>query len=503
MIAPELGRWKMPDMEINPPARRWPVALGIVLAVVLISAAIIYAFQNIPQPAMGVNAVTDGAGGVIVVWHDDDGVYAQHVDSSGQFRWPENRIIIGTQPDLAVVGLQPDGLGGAIITLSEKDDNTDPVSFDPNRLYARRLSAQGELLWQDTPIFSGWRLEVVPDGTGGAFFACDAFKPYLKALRDSFLRVQRVAPDGRRLWGEEGLLVVASSPYRPITPEEVAAGEKGTISLSYPTYSGEQKIVSDGDGGIIVLWEVHAKFGEGDNQVFAQRLDGDGNYIWPAAVATGATHLKSAASDDAGGVIIFSHLADETPLKSGSLQSGMVFAHMTGAGDALPLSTSPPNISLVIGDGLGGTFHIRQEVIVNRPPDSKVKYYIQRFDALEKPVWPERLLISDDLHFIKSEYIADATGGLIIVLASQLPGDILVFRVDDGGLTSWGGEGMPILNLDSTKYRYLVNAFGDGSGGIIITGTLGKGALSSVMIYVQRLDIAGKPLWGDGVRIND
>jgi hypothetical protein len=89
-----------------------------------------------------------------------------------------------------------------------------------------------------------------------------------------------------------------------------------------------------------------------------------------------------------------------------------------------------------------------------------------------------------------------------ITQQDSLPHEIKALRLDAGGSVRWGEKDTPIFNLPDVKYQAIVNAFSDDSGGAIIAAVEGKGALSGDMVYVQRLDINGNRLWGDGVRID-
>jgi len=489
-------------MESASKSKRWPIALIIIAAVVIASAAIIYSYRD----ALGrlpVSAVGDGSGGIIAAWQKDGGIYAQRVDSSGQVKWQRGGILICQCPSGSGFDLQSDGQGGAVITWNDRsgisDDHDATTYFDPVPFRAQRLSAGGELLWSNTLVSAGRKWQVVPDGTGGAIFAWDDYKTYYKGLHDDYLRLQRIAPDGARLWGDDGLLIVASSPFRPVTPEEEASGVKGTATRSWPTYEGTHFIVTDGTGGVIVLWEEETE--SGNNRVYAQRLGSEGNYVWPDKVSTEVTNLVSVESDGEGGVKINALQSTNPP--AGGIGT---YEHISGSGELLPDSDWRMDNTRTVEDRLGGSFHIRVEERTTYPPRAlHYTYYIQRFDGSGQAAWPEKLLFSEDMNIQAIEYIADGTGGVIIVWQQQksfLPHEILALRLDAGGSIRWGEEGVPVFNVPDTEYQGLTATFSDGSGGVIIVAVLGKGALSGDMAYTQRLDINGNRLQGNGVRID-
>jgi hypothetical protein len=124
--------------------KRWPGALVIIAVVVIASAVMIYSFHDAPG-GLPVSAISDGSNGVIVTWHDKDGIYTQRVDSSGQVVWQQGGVLVCDCPSISGFTLSPDGQGGAIVTWGDEsvrpDDRDDPVFFDPIPFYAHRISA--------------------------------------------------------------------------------------------------------------------------------------------------------------------------------------------------------------------------------------------------------------------------------------------------------------------------------------------------------------------------
>ena len=85
--------------------------------------------------------------------------------------------------------------------------------------------------------------------------------------------------------GNTGLILVKSSPFHSVTGVEISGANSRSVDRSYPTYTGTQDIVTDGAGGVIVIWDEE---GESDaNQVFAQRVDSQGNPVWTDGTLVG------------------------------------------------------------------------------------------------------------------------------------------------------------------------------------------------------------------------
>ena len=489
-------------MDTMKEKKRWPIALIIIAVVVIISTAIIYSYRDAPG-RLPVSAISDGSNGVIVAWQNDRGVYAQRVDSSEQTIWQQGGVLICECPSISGFTLTPDGLGGAIITWGDAsarpDDRDDPAYYDPVPFYSQRISADGELLWNDSPVSTGKSRQVVPDGNGGAIIAWNNYSVYYKGLQDDRLCVQKIAPDGSRLWGDEGMLVVASEPYRQLTPEEKASGVPGTITRSRPTYEGYHDIVTDGAGGVIVFWEEETEYDE--HKVYAQRLDDRGNTIWPerVMVAHGRYYDDTAKSDRVGGAS-FAFTQSET----GAAHQ----QHISSTGELLETEAYYPNS---ISDGFGGVIqiHVEAEPPSGPPWEKHNLLYVRRFDEIGRTIFPEKLVLTtpEEQQLHELEYVADGKGG--IILAWQLRkgqgvayGGILAQRLDAEGAICWGEEGIPVFTAPEVKYQGGAIVTGDSSGGAIIIAAAGKNALSGDMVYVQRLDINGNRLWGGGIRID-
>ena len=216
--------------------------------------------------------VTDGSGGAIVVLErllpdDDVDIVAQRVLPDGRLAWHE-----GTKSAEVASAAVPernarvvsDGAGGAVVVF-------EVTAKDGYRyLAAQKVSLHGERTWNDgasillspLPYAGGPHgVAVIPDGLGGAFIAFEVL-PDPSGPQDVDLAVQHVAHDGRLLWGtdrEDGQRVpvfAASSRY---------AERKPTL-------------IGDGRGGVVIGFESGSE--NGDLDVLAQRLDGDGHLLW-------------------------------------------------------------------------------------------------------------------------------------------------------------------------------------------------------------------------------
>ena len=236
-------------------------------------------YQVIPQ------AVSDGGGGVIVVWNDsrtgNKEAYGQRIDVTGAAVWPTNGIKISNGAIYDDVRVATDGSGGVLVAWSEWNA--------PGSRYmamAHRVGATGTTQWgpygvlqsvfnsnQNTPV-------IAPDGSGGAIVV---WKDDRNGV-DTDLYAQRVSSSGNIQWTGDGIAVCT------------AMGDQHN-----------SRIVPDGSGGVVAVWEDDRYGGYSD--LFTQRLSGNGATRWNVdgeAVCTADYHqmYPLIASDGTGSVIV-------------------------------------------------------------------------------------------------------------------------------------------------------------------------------------------------------
>ncbi len=235
--------------------------------------------QSAPQLAM------DWSGGVFVVWMDyrnaDADIYAQRLNGGGQPEWTVDGDSICTAPGIQEgPKIVSDGLDGAIITWFDGRSGN-------NDIYAQKVNPAGDILWtvDGVPVCTAaneqnWP-EIVSDGAGGAIISWHDGR---SGLLDVY--AQWIDASGVPQWAVDGV------------PLCTAAGDQAQ------TY-----IVSDGDGGAIVVWLDGRSFP--DWGLFVQHIDASGTVQWatdgvPLSTSTLKFHTQYSAglvSDGDGGAI--------------------------------------------------------------------------------------------------------------------------------------------------------------------------------------------------------
>ncbi len=137
--------------------------------------------QNLPQ------IETDGSGGAIIVWHDNESgisggteLYAQRVNSSGSVQWNTNGVALCTAPnDQFSPKLITDGAGGAIITW---EDQRQYQVGTANDIYAQKINGSGVTQWttNGTAISTAMNFQgnpvIASDNKGGAIIAWNDYR---------------------------------------------------------------------------------------------------------------------------------------------------------------------------------------------------------------------------------------------------------------------------------------------------------------------------------------
>ncbi len=276
--------------------------------------------------------IPDGQGGMVVVFGDtrrgipepfDVDIYGQRIQADGTNApgWPaEGKLLVSRFAGIR--GVLPDAAGGFYVIRSRLTEESHPYDAE---LWVHRFTFDGERAagWPEEGVLvcggsgSRYDIQVERDAQGGVVFAWWEFRPG----QAGEIYVSRIRPDGTLPpgWPVNGLRVSnpASSPYNDFDPAVTYDGTGGlyvtwcrdynTVSPSYiqhimadgtvapgwPEYghvvatTAEQsvpKIVSDGSGGAIVVWQANY------NEFYAARFAADG----PVAVSVSLAHSEAA-----------------------------------------------------------------------------------------------------------------------------------------------------------------------------------------------------------------
>lgn len=158
---------------------------------------------------------------------------------------PNNNLVIATGWDPHIAS---DSAGGCYVTYNYG-------SFYPQKLAVERLDKYGYKPWADRKQILGelpeqWQAQVIEDEEGGVVVSYDD-NQVVGTDFTSRVRVQKIDSSGNFLWGQTGVRV---------TTEETNHGQGG--------------LVSDGDGGCVIVWQNY------DERIFMNRIDRFGQRVW-------------------------------------------------------------------------------------------------------------------------------------------------------------------------------------------------------------------------------
>lgn len=305
--------------------------------------------------------VPDGSNGAIIVWEDNRNgnwdIYAQRVDTDGNLLWPgDGHPVVVYTGNQRMVDAISDGAGGAIIVWSDyRDGNSD--------IYTQRFSGNGVLYWTSSgePVCTDASeqddLALCSDDANGAVITwCDNRYGNL----DIF--AQRVDYNGQMLWTADGVSVCSSTGDQE-TPQIITSNNNCVVISWRDSRSGDDdiyaqrlnssgtgmwttqgepvctdtgdqvssSIIYDGQSGAIITWTDYSLSPEA---IYAQRIDKYGVALWDAGGAyVGEGSTEHADSDRDGGAIIaykkdgsdgYGDIYAQRLFGDGSLQSAQV-----------------------------------------------------------------------------------------------------------------------------------------------------------------------------------
>jgi len=265
-----------------------------------------------------VRITTNRRGGAVIAWKDGSSspgkVLAQSLDGDGNTLWPAGGVCVG-ESNLWTTSVEivPDNAGGVYILLKESGS-------DAYSLRAQRIDFEGDILWPlegvsvSSTLYANSYYEVIPDGQGGCIATwVDCRGDGAASGADVY--AQRLDGSGGLLWGEGGVAVCSAEgkqQYPCITtngyggcfiswmdsrygedPEDrdvylqmidgrgnARWSPDGNSVCASDFYQGSPAIAPDGQGGAIVAWVGYSAQEELKSDIYAQRIDANGNAVW-------------------------------------------------------------------------------------------------------------------------------------------------------------------------------------------------------------------------------
>lgn len=273
------------------------------------------------------------------------------------------------------------------------------------------------------------------------------------------------------------------------TPAFAAWPANGTPVCQQPFVQNNPVIVSDGTGGMFVVWSDR-RSGTG-YRPYAQRLDGARNPVWVThglPIGSQATEIEliEVVSDGGQGAIVV-WLRNENHLTAQKIdETGAPQWFDSPDGVNLNINATDPGV-VVTPDGTGGVIVAWEEEAADW------NIHAQRIDANGNVMWSAggALVFDGAADETAPCIIADGSGGAFIAATSGT--NIRAQRIYSSGAL-WSSSGTTLASGSIPKNMPAIAP--DGSGGAYVAW---KEGTASARIKAHRVDGAGIPVWGAAV----
>ena len=423
----------------------------------------------------------DGSGGIIAAWQDQRGtssaIFARKINKDGRAVWvPDGKTICNVKDSAEFPQVSLSKNGNAIIAWQDK-------RYGGLDLFVQSVSNIGMTNWRnngvDVAIAYGSVTQQKPKITKsgkGEYIA--VFEDYRNGFSNIY--AQKFNNYGKLLWDREGIRICMTTSNQ-LNPE----------------------IVSDDDGGAIIVWEDSKA---GFSQVYAQRVDLYGNLLWDengiliCQVEKDKKNPRIAKDTKSGAFIIWQDFrnSDDFPDIYGQRidKNGSLLWGDDGVG-VNKVEGSQANIK-VDPDGEGGCVVTWVDYRKNiNTPD----IYAQKLSGNGRLIWEiAGLAVCRAPESQRNQNVA-TDGDIIIVWEDSGGGnyDIYAQKINKDGSVAWVCDGIPVCTAPFTQHEPKV--INDGKGGAIITWEDYRNA--NWDIFTQRIDDEGKCEWEkDGVKIS-
>ena len=273
------------------------------------------------------------------------------------------------------------------------------------------------------------------------------------------------------------------------------------------TAAGNQYLpvaLSDGSGGAIIVWQ-DGRQGAGNYDIYAQRVDGDGNLLWapagvPVCVATNHQINPSVAADGSGGVYVAwqdYRQGNEYDIYLQHLTaSGAIFSGWTSNGVGVCVARNSQFYPSLVNDGAEGVFVAWQDFRTGT--DNHI--YAQHLTAQGGVVtnWPV-----DGSPVCQAQYsqyfpvvAGDGSAGVFVAWQDYRTGTTnhIYAQHLTAGNTAWTADGVPVSQAANGQFAPQIAH--DGRGGAFITWYDSRNG-STNDVYIHQVSAAGvlNPLW--------
>ena len=438
--------------------------------------------------------VADSSGNVIVIWEDyrnnySGDIYAQKLDGNGNHFWVTDARVndeVVAERDSPAVSM--DQNGEAVIVWSDKR-NTD---WD---IFMQRLSSAGNRVWaadirvnSDSDSADQYDPDVAVNSEGNAIVAWSDRRGTFPGVY-----VQRLDRVGDKLW--QGDKRILSSWWWFYDPDDNPKEHSPAIT-------------ADSDNNVIVAWIGERPLPEGDD-VYAQKLDVDGQGLWPLDLRVSADEDGSGRHSpdvvvDSNGSVVVTWLDDDHDVYAQKLNEDgnrlvevdvRVIVHQTQPGELLSVS------------GLALTIDENNDPLIVWADDYNAfsDTYIQKLDEQLTHVWLLDVLVNSavegKVYQGMPAVAVDADDNAIVVWIDRRNGDDDVYaqKYSQNGTKLWASDVR--VNADGQiAEREYPDVAVDNNGNAVVVW---KGDRVADDMYVQKVDSNGNRMWPTDIRVTN
>jgi len=370
-----------------------------------------------------------------------------------------------------------DGIGQYSYKVAAGESDNMIVVWEDTRsgswdIYAQKLDASGNRLWaadvrvnSDSGDAPQEYPAVATDGSGNAVIVWRDSRN-----GDADIYAQRLDISGNKLWAADVRI----------------NSDNGTAFQECPA------VAVDGSGNAVVVWTDNRN---GNDDVYAQRLDTNGNRVWAMDIRVNADSMATyqrnpaVAMDGDGSTIVvwedsrggWSSIYAQRLNVSGSRLWSLDVEVALGSETSLLYNPA------VAVDGSGNA------VIAWESWQEDIDIYAQRLDAGGNKLWAADVRVSEG----RNPDVAMAASGDAII--AWTGGDIYAQKLSGSGLRLWA-VGVKVNSDNGTVGKVCPAVAVNRSNNAVVVW--GDGRNGNLDVYAQRLDTGGTKLWVVDVRAN-
>ena len=436
---------------------------------------------------------SDGMGGVIAAFEQDNNIFGQRIDGEGNLLWPQTGIgvcnLTAVQNDVAIAG---DGSGNVYIAWR---DHRNTMGEPVPEVYAQYLNSAGHAMWQVNGILireGGYypypAIGYLPDG--GAMFAW-----HNKPGVEDGIYVQKVDAQGNIYLtanGEPVIELLGGGAYNNmleyLPPDKIIAvygdsryynrlffqifdldgnitlTEYGLPATTINNNPSGCKITATSDGGTIIVWKDTET--SQTRKIRAQKIDNQGNVLWhPDGIEmTGWDNLQFSpyvCSDGEGGAYVAFHSYNGLSCTASDIYIQRVSADGTlpwgDVAEIVTYDSRDKHLYGIVEDGDGGAI-INWTWEISIPPQN-YDIYAARYLANGDSAWLRIIsdLPCDQRH---SNIISSRDGGAIIAWEDSRESnnhkDIFAQKIASNGDMVWIDDGVPVRVYDDESSEHVL-----------------------------------------------